>query len=184
MLIFSHMNNQTHITEQVKTNCRNLIAECLKEVDEKLDTTAVLERYLLLMTKELGVYKMSAFKEVVELFNEMLSNGQDGYDYMWDIECDYIKWVDDKDTYVDSWEECDYVTMFVTVKHFDEGNDYSPTLNKIIEYVRSCIDLSDYAEGDVDGWTETIDVEDDDEIKMFGQTLHYSFYTHKFIQQD
>lgn len=208
------MKIQKQLTKKTKDICENLAIECLDEVDEKFDTIKVIERYLLLLHKNLGVYKMSAFSELVHVFDRILTMAEEGSEFHLNVEGIYTKWENDIDNdKIDKWENSDYATLYVSVKHYEEANkrSFDETLKKVIELFRSCIDPNDYKEGDVDYWRrevitddngdeieekfiikendnddgeELIPNEDNDEFKFFETTYSYSFYSHDWGTED
>lgn len=214
------MRVQKHLTEKDKERCNDIAMNCLNEIDEKYGTLDIINRYLLLLHKNLGVYKMTAFSELVHVFNRVLDMAECGKDSNGDIfwlsaEGNYSKWYDDKlnDEY-ESWKDADYATLWVTAK-FDNEEDraaYDETLKKVIELFRSCIDITDYEEGDVEYWRKEFVLDEDGEIiseqfdgngtddlenkvtlsvneeagerKTFETTFYYSFYSHDWIKKE
>lgn len=193
------MKTQKQLTKTTKDICEDLAIECLDEVDEKFDTLGVINRYLLLLYKTLGVYKMTAFSELVHVFNRILTMAEEGSEFHLNIEGIYTKWEDDiPNDNIDNWKDSDYATIYVSVKHYEETNkrSFDETLKKVIELFRSCIDPKEYVEGDVEYWRrevivddndegeELIPNEDNDEFKIFETTYSYSFYSHDWGTED
>jgi hypothetical protein len=213
------MRVQKHLSEKDKERCEDIAMKCLNEIDEKYGTLDIINRYLLLLHKNLGVYKMTAFSELVHVFNRVLDMAECGEDSNGDIfwlsaEANYIKWEDDliNDSY-DKWKGADYATLWVTAK-FDDEKDmaaFDETLKNVIELFRSCIDITDYEEGDVEYWRKEFVLDEDGEIiseqfddetdelgnkvtlsvneeagerKSFETTFHYSFYSHDWIKKE
>lgn len=208
------MKIQKRLTKKTKDICENLAIDCLEAVDEKFDTIAVIERYLLLLHKNLGVYKMTAFSELVHVFDRILTMAEKGSEFHLNVEGIYTKWENDiENDKIDKWEKSDYATLYVSVNHYEETNkrSFDDTLKKVIELFRSCIDPNDYKEGDVEYWRkeviiddnddeiaekfiikendnddgeELIPNEDNDEFKTFETTYSYSFYSHSWGTED
>lgn len=214
------MRVQKHLSEKDKERCEDIAMKCLNEIDEKYGTLDIINRYLLLLHKNLGVYKMTAFPELVHVFNRVLDmaecgNDSNGYIFWLNAEGNYTKWEDDfeNDSY-DKWKGADYATLWVTAK-FDNEKDraaYDETLKKVIELFRSCIDITDYEEGDVEYWRKEFVLDEDGEIiseqfdgnetdelknkatlsvneeagerKTFETTFYYSFYSHNWIKKE
>jgi hypothetical protein len=207
------MKIQKRLTKKTKDICENLAIECLNEVDEKFDTIKVIERFLLLLHKNLGVYKMTAFSELVHVFDRILTMAEEGSEFHLNIEGIFTKWENDiPNDNIDNWKDSDYATIFVTVKHYEEVNKYAfdDTLKKVIELLRSCIDPNDYEEGDIEYWRREVITddegnelkekfivsddgndgddltpdEDNNEFKTFETTYFYSFYSHSWGNED
>ena len=214
------MRVQKHLSVKDKERCNDIAMNCLNEIDEKCGTLDIINRYLLLLHKNLGVYKMTAFSELVHVFNRVLDMAECGNDSNGDIfwlsaEGNYTKWENDfeNDGY-ESWKGADYATLWVTAK-FDNEEDraaYDETLKKVIELFRSCIDITDYEEGDVEYWRKEYVLDEDGEIiseqfdgngtddlknkvtlsvneeagerKTFETTFYYSFYSHNWIKEE
>ena len=219
------MRVQKHLSEKDKERCNDIAMKCLNEIesneiDVKIRTIDTINRYLLLLHKNLGVYKMTAFSELVHVFNRVLDMADCGNDSHGDIfylsaEGNYTKWEDDceNDSY-DKWKGADYATLWVTVKYDNEEDRtaYDETLKKVIELFRSCIDITDYEEGDVEYWRHEYVIDDEGEVvselfnghgtdelenkatisaneeagvrKTFETTFYYSFYSHKWIKKE
>jgi hypothetical protein len=127
----------------------------------------------------------------------------------------YSQWEDDRenDGY-ESWKGADYATLWVTAKFNNEEDRaaYDKTLKKVIELFSSCIDITDYEEGDVEYWRKEFVLDEDGEIiseqfdgngtddlenkvtlsvneeagerKTFETTFYYSFYSHNWIKKE
>lgn len=179
------MKIQKHLTKKTKDICKDLAIECLKEVEDKFDTLKIIERYLLLLHKNLGVYKMTAFSELVHAFDRILNMAEEGNEFHLNIEGIYTKWEDDSfNDDIDNWRDSDYATIYVTVRHYEKDNKtvYDKTLRNVIELFCSCIDHNDYEEGDIELWRE--DIIEEDKFKVYETTFHYSFYSHEWTNQD
>lgn len=206
------MKVQNNLTKKTKEVCENLALECLNEVDFKPDTLGIINRYVHLLNKNLGVYKMTAFSELVHVFHRVLEMAEEGDEFNLDIVGNYTKWEDDiPNENIKKWKDADYATIYVTVHHYNENNKkaFDETLNTVIEVFRSCIDPEDYEVGDVECWRREVVIDDagneikekvivndeqegepieaneeKDEFKVYETTFSYSFYSHEWANQD
>ena len=75
------MKSTYHLSKKTKDICEKLAIQCLEEMDFVLDGLSVLKRYILLVHKNLGIYKMSALSELVQVFNRVLDMAEENNEF-------------------------------------------------------------------------------------------------------